>query len=464
MSSGTRTTVALLAGLLALRCAEPATVRSPCGSIELVPYVNEDFGIRTVVPNGWQEVESGAFRCDALAAAPARLILAYFPEMTREGLNWWFEAVVPGTAGIPDRIGELESEALNWTLHRGRSEAPDDGTRIVHLAIAETTAGIVAVAATAGTAEADRLNEELFLPVVAALAFAPIEEAVDYREENFHLFDDDPRQPLNIEESLSVDRGNFTEMTLSYASPMGGRVPATLMVPDGDGPFAGLILMHGQSLSRQRWLPWGRLYAEAGAVVILIDGPQHRPQPRSQPVVTFTARDRGGQIQLIRDLRRAVDLLVSRSDVDPDRLAYVGYSYGGAMGGLLAGVEHRLRAYALMVGDGGLIEHLTGQSDREVSEMFFDLPPEEQQAWRDAMWPIEPLHYVGHAAPASLLFQAAILDPMVPYPDAVRYQRAGSEPKHILWYHSEHILPDRAWKEQATWLQQRIGIDASVFP
>ena len=53
---------------------------------------------------------------------------------------------------------------------------------------------------------------------------------------------------------------------------------------------------------------------------------------------------------------------------------------------------------------------------------------------------------------------------MVPYPDAVRYQRAGSEPKEILWYRSGHILPERAWRDQARWFQQRIGIDASVFP
>ena len=33
------------------------------------------------------------------------------------------------------------------------------------------------------------------------------------------------------------------------------------------------------------------------------------------------------------------------------------------MGGLLAGVEDRLRAYVLQVGDGGLVTHMTGPED-----------------------------------------------------------------------------------------------------
>ena len=54
---------------------------------------------------------------------------------------------------------------------------------------------------------------------------------------------------------------------------------------------------------------------------------------------------------MIIDLRRAVDLLASRSDVDPERIAYLGVSYGGMMGGLLASIEDRLQAYVLIVGD-----------------------------------------------------------------------------------------------------------------
>nr|NIS79658.1 DUF4396 domain-containing protein [Anaerolineales bacterium] len=162
------------------------------------------------------------------------------------------------------------------------------------------------------------------------------------------------------------------------------------------------------------------------------------------------------QIQLITDLRRAIDLLITRPEVDPQRLAYLGVSYGGAMGGLLAGIEHRLVAYVLQVGDGGLVTHSTGLDD--VGSSFQDLSVEEQVRWVEAMWPIEPIHYVSQAAPAELLFLNGTQDALVPPADALRYQSAGSDPKTILWYEAGHRLPLKAMRDQVAWLESRIGL------
>jgi hypothetical protein len=72
-----------------------------------------------------------------------------------------------------------------------------------------------------------------------------------------------------------------------------------------------------------------------GAVVLTISAPSARTPGRDW--ITFTPRDRDEQIQLMVDLRRGVDLLTQHQKVDPARIGYVGYSYGAAMGGLLAG-------------------------------------------------------------------------------------------------------------------------------
>jgi len=45
-----------------------------------------------------------------------------------------------------------------------------------------------------------------------------------------------------------------TLIDLTYASPMGGRVPATLVVPDGAGPFAGMLYQHGTPSTRQQMI------------------------------------------------------------------------------------------------------------------------------------------------------------------------------------------------------------------
>ncbi|MDH3261929.1 MAG: prolyl oligopeptidase family serine peptidase [Acidimicrobiia bacterium] len=272
-----------------------------------------------------------------------------------------------------------------------------------------------------------------------------------YRE-NRDLFNYDTGAPLDIEQAGTERSGDVNAIDLTYASPKGGRVPATLFVPDGDGPLAGLVLMHGLPSNRTEMSEYAMAFALLDAVVITIDAPFARPENKGREPLTYTDQDRDEQIQLIVDLRRAIDVLVSRPEVDPDRMAYVGVSYGGAMGGLLAGVEDRLRTYVLQVGDGGLVTHSTASEDR--SEYFYTgLSASGREAWLEAMWPIEPIHYVGHAAPAALLFQNGTVDDLVPPADALRYQEAGSQPKAILWYEAGHGVSPTAADDTVAWLQ-----------
>jgi dienelactone hydrolase len=271
-----------------------------------------------------------------------------------------------------------------------------------------------------------------------------------------HAFDYDASAPLDFRVEESGKKDGLTVQTISYASPKGGRVPAALLVPDGPGPFAGMLLMHGAPGTYKGMLPEGEDLARRGAVVLLINAPFSRPGFPSGGFLTFTPQDRASQVQLIVDLRRGVDLLTARPDVDKKRLGYLGISYGGAMGGLLAGAEKRIKAYALVVGDGGLVSHFTGTDDARGP--LQRMPPEERKRWRDAMEPIEPLRWVGRAAPAHLLFQNGREDNLVPPADGKAYQHAGSEPKKTQWYDAGHGLDEQARHDRHEWLAREIGI------
>jgi pimeloyl-ACP methyl ester carboxylesterase len=50
-----------------------------------------------------------------------------------------------------------------------------------------------------------------------------------------------------------------------------------------------------------------------------------------------------------KDLARSIDYLETRGDIDTDRLAYVGHSWGGRLGGIMLAVEPRLKVGALIV-------------------------------------------------------------------------------------------------------------------
>lgn len=289
------------------------------------------------------------------------------------------------------------------------------------------------------------------LTACGARAAAPPEDVL-------RLFDYDAKAPLDLKVVSTEKKDGLTFQTINYASPRGGRVPALLIVPDGPGPFAGILLMHGAPGTYERMRPEGEALARSGAVTLMINAPFSRTAADGGPgiPIAFTERDRDGQVQLIVDLRRGVDLLLARPDVDPKRLGYTGRSYGGAMGGLLAGVEKRIKAYALVVGDGGLVSHFTGADD--TNGPLQNMPAEQKKRWLAAMEPIEPIRFVGRAAPARLLFQNGKQDDLVPEADGRAYQEAGSQPKTLLWYDAGHQLNDQATRDRHEWFAKEIGI------
>ena len=296
-------------------------------------------------------------------------------------------------------------------------------------------------------------------PTVVAPAVTPSPATPDFYGQGLSLFDYDVDSPVLITETSSQQEDGYTLHDIHYPSPKTGDVPAYLLVPDGPGPFAGMILMHGSSGSRETLLDFAKDLVSTGAVVLTISAPSARIPGREW--ITFTPQDRDKQIQLMVDLRRGVDLLTEHEKVDSSRIGYVGYSYGAAMGGLLAGIEHRIKAYGLMVGDGGLVNHFTDEGQPVGG--FETIDASARARWLEAMSPIEPIHYVRHASPSALFFQNARFDRSVTEADALAYQAAGSEPKQVKWYDSGHGLPLQAYIDMVDWLGEQIGIDSTRF-
>lgn len=54
-------------------------------------------------------------------------------------------------------------------------------------------------------------------------------------------------------------------------------------------------------------------------------------------------------IMYVKDLRRSVDYLATRADIDTARLAYIGYSWGGRLGPINLSVDHRFKVAVLQV-------------------------------------------------------------------------------------------------------------------
>ena len=62
------------------------------------------------------------------------------------------------------------------------------------------------------------------------------------------------------------------------------------------------------------------------------------------------AADRDWNVMLSKDLGRTIDYLETRPDIQTDKLAYMGYSWGAAMGVILPVLENRIKVNILMIG------------------------------------------------------------------------------------------------------------------
>ena len=269
-----------------------------------------------------------------------------------------------------------------------------------------------------------------------------------------NLFAYDVNAPLTLQKVVESTNNGVEVSAISFSSPDGGSVTGLLFDPVArSGLRPAIVLMHGAPGNARQMAAQAQLLAEHGAVVIAIDAPHAR---RGGPWVRFSTDDRAEQIQLIKDLQRAVDVLRARANVDGERIAYVGISYGGAMGALFAGIERRIKAAVLVVADGGLVSHFTGPED---SSQMASLSCATRVNWFQSMAPIEPIRFIGEVS-AALLLQSGRFDNLVPVADAEALHAAAPASSTIRWYDAGHGLNQQASVDRLDWLAGQIGLDA----
>ena len=279
-------------------------------------------------------------------------------------------------------------------------------------------------------------------------------------------FDYDAKEPLDVKEKLLHSRGGVALYDVSYASPKGGRVTAFLVTPTGQGPFAGVVFGHWGPGNRTEFLPEAKLYAQAGAVSLLVDYPWVRPAPwrRKLQFVDDPEADHQAFVQAVLDLRRGLDLLAARPDVDPRRLAYVGHSYGAQWGAILAAVDRRPRTAVLMGGIPDQSAIYAEGDDPAVVELRKKTPKEKLARFLKSGARTDAVHYVEHAAPTPLLFQFARFERYFNESAMKRYAKAATGPKEVKWYDTGHDLNDpQALLDRAAWLREKAGL-ASAGP
>ena len=272
-------------------------------------------------------------------------------------------------------------------------------------------------------------------------------------------FDYDKSALLGIKEIGVEKRGDVTIHDITYISPKGGVVPAYLVVPKGKGPFAAAVWGHwywsnSSMRNRREFLDEAVAIAPAGVISLLTDGPIARPgyvpdiQPLSEKQVSYL-------VQQVIDMRRGVDLLVQRKDVDLQRIGYVGHSYNGAVGAILSGIDKRFKAFVLMTATTS--DEVTRKIP-EYQEYRKQIGEEKFEAFEKKYYWIDQGRYVAHAAPATVFLQYARHEPFLDPKWVPLYAAVVSEPKRFKLYDAPHALNAEARRDRIDFLVEQLKL------
>jgi dienelactone hydrolase len=238
--------------------------------------------------------------------------------------------------------------------------------------------------------------------------------------------------PLGPAERFDRETENATRHRVEFNGIKGDRVPAFLYVPkDHAETHPAVLLQYGSGGNKNTnyIVALGEQFASRGFVVLTIDVPLHgERKPKTggggwKQMFTETGRFPW----YCGDYSRAVDYLMTRPEVDRERVGYAGISWGAITGITFVAHDPRVRAMASIVGGGNFL----GTFHTEMGE-------ETLAAARK----IDPIYHVAQIAPRPLLLINATRDQLVPRFFAESLHAAAGDGASVkkMWFDTDHFF------------------------
>ena len=261
----------------------------------------------------------------------------------------------------------------------------------------------------------------------------------------------DRRLPLNAKLEPLDESADHRRFKLAYDSAHDQRVTAILSLPlRFAAPFPAVLLMHGSGGHKDSdYIKAASFMLTAqGYATISVDsqyrGDRKRADVKGELLNPDSFRMRDAWVQTVVDLRRAVDYLESRTDIDASRIGYLGFSMGGMLGACLGGVEARVSCFLLAVPGGGLVKIAQELDKHPALKVYWPvtLTPEVMKRVEEFALVCDPIHFVGKILPRPLLILVARHDELIP-PEASQMlidAAHAKEPENVKRMETGHVL------------------------
>ncbi|MCY2955037.1 MAG: dienelactone hydrolase family protein [Planctomycetota bacterium] len=237
-----------------------------------------------------------------------------------------------------------------------------------------------------------------------------------------------PTAPLNPTEKPIAKPPTYSHIRVEFNGiEKDSRVPANLYIPINNRPRHPAVLLQygsGGNKNTNYIVFLGQQFANAGFVVLTIDIPNKgdRKNPNAPKSLIPLQTN---FLQTLGDYSRATDYLLTRPDVDPNRLAYVGISWGAITGIVYVAHDPRIKLMASIVGGGNFTGWFNG-----------NLPPET----RAAAQATDPIYHIAQIAPRPLLLLNVTKDQLIPRFFSDSLHNAAPPNAKKIWLDTDHLF------------------------
>lgn len=276
-------------------------------------------------------------------------------------------------------------------------------------------------------------NLLIVITLIGLLCFA-IFNYITKTKENLPVvkyYEYDQAIPLKDSVEVVIDTTSFKLLSVQYNSVNNRRVTGLLSLPkNSTKPLPVIILMHGLGDHKAvDYVEFGNdLFLKNGYAVMRIDICDHGDRKREVYDFDLTGPykywARTVISQTVFDLRRTIDFIETRKELDSNRIGYYGISLGGIIGTVFSGVEKRIKVPIVALAGGQL--NLLYQQEALSKDA------------KDFVSIIEPLNFISHISPRPFLMLNAKNDEIIPPIMSKLLYNKAKEPKKIIWYDAKH--------------------------
>jgi dienelactone hydrolase len=240
---------------------------------------------------------------------------------------------------------------------------------------------------------------------------------------------------LDTKEEVVNQADDHTQYRVEFNGIKGDRVPAYLYVPKRKAeaartPCPAVLLQYGTGGNKTTnyIVAIGKQFVSRGYVVLTIDSPQcgERRKGERKSAVVLGLVDSERVMHYCGDYSRAVDFLVTRPEVDKERIGYIGISWGAITGITYVAYDSRIKAMGSMVGGGNFLGSYNDKS--------------AEKAASEGSKSSDPIFHVARISPRPLLFINNTRDQLIAKPWAEALHKAAGPGSKVVWQEADHYF------------------------